>query len=269
MEPWSNIVLKPDDPEIKELDKLEAGLGEIPVNVRQIRELITGFEVCHFKYRQHIRYIIDSINDLKPNIKLQEIGANHIRHGQDAWKKDKTGRSLTGLQYVRALKDWLGESAGENDDIIYEPELYRRLSEWLGHKDPEKERLVRLLIARLIWDWKSYEELRTGKEEDELEFQVCRMDICHYIFPGNMDLMIQGIGQLKPVKGFEGCGTFNRDIKKSIESEISALNVTLDSFNRKTRSDNNKLIKLWLFACFAKTLKEQTDSKIPIHGIWL
>ena len=267
MESWSNIVVKPDDPEIKELDNLEASLSEIPENVRQIRELIAGFEVCHFKYRQHISYIIDSIHELKPNIKLQDIGSNHIRHGENVWKKDKTGRSLTGQQYVRVMKNWLGESTVEKDHIVYEPELYRKVSEWLGQKNPEKERLVRLLVARLIWDWKSYGELQTGNEEYELEFQVCRMDICHYNFPGNMDLMIQAIGQLKPVKEFEGCGTYNRDIKSFVEKKFSELNRTLHSINLKIRSDRCGLFKIWLIACLAKTLKEQTGIRKPIHNL--
>ena len=54
MDPWSNIEFSVQDSEINEIDKFERTLGNIPVHVQQIHELITRFEVCHFKYRQHL-----------------------------------------------------------------------------------------------------------------------------------------------------------------------------------------------------------------------
>lgn len=51
MNPWSNIETSAQDTEIAEVNKLETTLGDIPPPVRKIRELITRFEVCHFKYQ--------------------------------------------------------------------------------------------------------------------------------------------------------------------------------------------------------------------------
>ena len=62
MNAWSNIEILPQDSEIIEINKFEKTLGDIPVHDQQIRELITRFEVCHFKYQQHFRNIKKSIN---------------------------------------------------------------------------------------------------------------------------------------------------------------------------------------------------------------
>jgi hypothetical protein len=35
------------------------------------------------------------------------------------------------------------------------------------------------LLARLTWDWESYEKLQHGGRFKDIEFQACRMDICH------------------------------------------------------------------------------------------
>jgi len=268
MEAWSNIEISPHDPEIIEIDKFETTLGKLPIPVRQIRELITGFEICHFKYQQHLKYIKESILFLKPNIELKVIGSNHIRQGEKAWEKDKTGRSLTGQQYIWATRNWLDVKGEVQDQVSKNLELNQKVSQWLGQKSSEKERLVRLLIARLTWDWKSYEELVSGDENDVLEYQVCRMDICHYTFPENMDSIIQAVGKMKPVEAFAGCGSYNQDIKNFLKKEISELNKNLDSyFNLKNRSNKNEQVKVWLIACLIKTLKEQVGLKTPAHNL--
>ncbi len=50
---WAKIEIPPQDSEIIKIDEFEKRLGELPENVNRIRELITRFEVCHFKYRLH------------------------------------------------------------------------------------------------------------------------------------------------------------------------------------------------------------------------
>jgi hypothetical protein len=264
MNEWSNIEVSPNDPEIRETDKFKKTLGVIPSKVRQIRELITRFEVCHFKYQQHFKYIKESILNLKPDIDPKRIGSYHIRSGENAWKKDKTGRSRLGQRYVWALTNWLGDNPKVKDLENYNKRLGQQISKWLDKKNPEKERLVRLLRARLIWDEKSYEELQPGKENKELELQVCRMDICHYDFPKNLDLLLQGIGEMKPVEEFEGCGSFNSGIKKFVEKEFSILNDLLKSITSVIKPDKNEMVKAWLIACLAKTLKEQVGLTKPI-----
>ena len=260
MNAWSNIEISFQDSEIIEIDKHEETLGKISENVQKIRELITRFEVCHFKYQQHFKLIKASILTLKPSIKPTQIGANHISKGKDVLNNDKTGRSILGQQYVNSLMKWVGDYSQENSNY-FNNELNQRITKWLGDKNPDKERLVRLLIARLIWDWKAYEEYQQSREYKELEIQACKMDICHYAFPEHLDLLLQGIGRMEPIDNFEGCGTFNTDIKTYVEKQFLELCNYLKSNSNKNISEQNEKIKLWLIVCLTKTLKEQVGLK--------
>jgi len=260
MNSWSNIEISSQDSEIIEIDKLEETLGDFSENVQNIRELIRRFEVCHFKYKEHLKHIKDSILNLKPNVEPTNIGENHISKGKDALKNDKTGRSILGQQYLYSLMNWLGNYSQDNSDY-FNNELNQQITEWLGDKNPDKERLIRLLVARLVWDWKSYEEYQQRGEYKELEIQACRMDICHYAFPKHFDLLLQSIGRMEPIDNFEGCGSFNNNIQTYIEEQFLILCDYLKSNTNRKNSEQNEQIKLWLIACLAKILKAQVGLK--------
>jgi hypothetical protein len=249
MNPWRNIIISPDDPEIIKIDKLEKSLGELPADIQKIRELITRFEVCHFKYQTHIKYIKESIENLKPRVDSEKIGAAHLRHGSDVTKNDKTGRSKVGQDYVYELRRWLKEGPKGS-----------KVSKLLGKRDPEKEKLVKLLIARTLYEFegKSYEELYKEVKDQDLALATASIDVCHYNFPKNIDQALKGIGQLKPVSDFEGCGSFNSEIKAYVEKEFKGLNGQLASMTG---------VRAWLTASFAKILKEQIGLKKPINPL--
>jgi hypothetical protein len=259
---WSNIEISPQDPEIIEINKFEEGLGELSEDVKKIRELIRRFEVCHFKYKDHLKHINDSILNLTPNIEPINIGVNHVSKGKDILNNDKTGRSILGQQYLCSLLAWIGDSFQENSEH-FNDELNQKITKWLGDRNPDKEIMVRLLVARLMWDWKSYEQYRRGGEYKELEFQVCRMDICHYAFPKHLDLVIQGIGRMEAIDNFEGCGSFNSEIKNYVEQQFLMLCDNLKP-NANNNPEKNEQIKIWLIASLAKTLKEQVRLKLSL-----
>ena len=220
MSAWSNIEVSRGDAEISSINRLEEALGNYPDFVRQIRELISRFEVCHFKYLQHLENIRKSIMDLHPHTEPGKIGQNHIQHGDQAWKSDTTGRTFMGQQYLWALDNWLDDSE-KNKPLEYNEQLAREIETWLGEKTLEKDKLVRLLVARLMWDWKTLEELSQKSMEEisrqggdrGLEYQIYRMDICHFAFPVHLINVIRGIGKMSPVNKFEGCGIFNSSIR--------------------------------------------------------
>ena len=269
MNSWSNIQISTPDSEIIKINDFEKRLGELPDKVKRIRELITRFEVCHFKYKLHLKKIKDSITDLNPVVDTTKIGTNHIRHGENVINKDKTGKSLIGQQYVWAVEEWLSDNRKNDVSDKYDKKLGQQIQKWLGVKNPDKVRLVKLLLARLTWDWTSYEKLQHGGEYKDIEFQSCRMDICHYAFPYNLDLLLKGIGQMKAVEEerFEGCGSFNTEIKAYLEKEFLDINNTLKSFQINDRLSKNYLIKTWLILCLAKTIKENLKISIAINGI--
>ncbi len=269
MNSWSNIQVSNSDSEIIKINDLEKRLGELPDKVKRIRELITRFEVCHFKYKQHLKKIKDSITELNTNVDTTKIGTNHIQHGENVLNTDTTGKSLIGQQYVWAIKEWLNDNGKKEISNKYDKELSKKIQKWLGVKNPDKVRLVKLLLARLTWDWSSYEKLQHGGKYKDIEFQASRQDICHYAFPKNLDALIKGIGQMKAVeeKRFEGCGSFNTGIKAYLEKEFLDLNNTLKSFQIKNGVSKNDLIRTWLILCLAKTIKENIKISIPVSGI--
>jgi len=269
MKAWSNIQISPQDSEIIKINNLGKNLGKLSDKVNKIRELITRFEVCHFKYQQHLRNLKESIIALEPYVDTNKIGINHIQHGENVLNKDTTGRSLIGQQYVWAIKGWLNNDSKNKNSDFYDKKLGQQIHEWLGDKNSDKTELVRLLLARLTWDWKSYEKLQHGGKFKDIELQASRMDICHYAFPENLNLLIKGIGKMKAVeeREFEGCGSSNINIKACLEKEFLDLNDTLKSLKNKSRQNKNDLIKMWLVACLAKTIKENINISIPIVDI--
>jgi hypothetical protein len=194
-------------------------------------------------------------------IEPTSIGVNHVSKGKEVLKNDKTGRSILGQQYLCSLIAWLGDYLQETSGY-FNNELNQKIAKWLGNKNRDKERIVRLLVARLMWDWKSYEKYQYGKEYKELELQAGRMDICHYAFPKHLDLLLQGIGKMAPIDNFEGCGSFNAEIKTYVEEEFSILCDYLKSETSKNKPEKNEQIKIWLIASLAKTLKEQVELKL-------
>ena len=122
-------------------------------------------------------------------------------------------------------------------------------------------------MARLTWDWESHEKLQQDSKFKDFEYQVSRMDICHYAFPKNLDLLLKSIGRMKPVeeKQFEGCGSYNTGLKAFLKKELLDLNDSLKSLQTNNDLTKNDLIKTWLVACLAKTIKENIKLSIPIH----
>jgi hypothetical protein len=265
MNAWSNIEVAPGDAEVNAINALEQQLGDYVEPIRQIRELITRFEVCHFKYQQHLKKIKESIRDLHPHTEPGKIGQNHVQHGEDAWKSDKTGRSFMGQQYLWVLDNWLDKKTMHRSPEDNE-QLSGEVQNWLGERNPEKERLVRLLKARLKWDWQTLEELSHKSMEEiiregadaGLEYQINRMDICHFAFPVNLINVIRGIGKGKPVERFEGCGTHNTAIRDAIHAELVKINKRLSAIHINDPEQNREdLTRIWLLACLAKTMKAQ------------
>jgi hypothetical protein len=258
---WANIVVSEDDPEIAAIDELERGLGELPDPILGVRQLITRFEACHFKARRHYRHILDSIEALRPAVSASEIGAAHPRHGPAATAGDATGRARMGEQYVAALRRWLdaGDRSADPPERSGPP-----VSVWLGTRSGVKERLVRLLLARLLY--KPLDDYLEGGDLAALEYQAMATDICCYAFPDNLERVIQAIGRLEALPEFDGCGTSTPEIDAFLSSEVERL---LDRLRHEVPApdpdaDDRRRIRLWLVACLAKTLKEQGRISVPL-----
>lgn len=110
------------------------------------------------------------------------------------------------------------------------------------------------------------EEISREDGDKGLEYQVLRMDICHFAFPVHLINVLRGIGKMKPVENFEGCGIFNSSIRKFIRAELLNINEWLLIRQEAGIPDQEmeEMARIWLFACFAKTIKEQAGLKDPV-----
>ncbi len=268
MDSWHNIIVSKDDPEIIEINNMENELKGASAPVKAVRQLITQFEVCHFKYAIHYDYILRSIEFLTPFIDPGSIGSSHPRTGPDSWKKNKTGRSRTAQIYINALQLWLNPKslAGIDSYIRVIQIMKAHVTKLLGERNNEKERLVELLIKRLLW--RPIERYSLGVQLDRLQDQIERTDICHYTFPDNIERVLAGIGSLAPSKDFQGCGSYNSRIKWQVSMWFQQLCKWINGepgyLDRVLGKRNNA--KIWLAACLAKTLKEQVGliNKLPL-----
>jgi hypothetical protein len=75
------------------------------------------------------------------------------------------------------------------------------------------------------------------------------------------------IGEMKPQKDPEGCGSYNSIIKTFIQSKFSEL---CSSIQNMSDPDSHLILceddrkRVWLLACLAKTIKEQTGITDPL-----
>ncbi len=262
---WANIIVAPEDEEIAVIDRMEKDLGELPDKVVAVRELITRFEICHFKVERHYRNILRSIAQLRPVIDVKRIGAHHPCHKGDAWKKDTTGRSEVGMRYITALCSWLGEEGSR--DLGGLDEIQGWIDASLGEKSDEKVRYVNLLLDRLLG--RNLEAHLGDGELSGLNLQILSCDICHYAFPQNLEKVIRGIDRLEPVAGFEGCGSASVEVTSFARQEFRKLSAWLGSDQPVDDLGLGKKepTKTWLIACLAKTLKQHVTLEEPLKAL--
>lgn len=267
LEPWANIGFEHPDSEIVEIYQLEQHLGTVPQVAEDIRNLITRLEICHFKFERHVLRIIGSIGRMELDLDPESIGSAHPKCGENAWQADRTGRSRKGQEYIWVLQKWVrGEQSTEEDLRGIPEKLFEEVYNSLGERDKHKEALVSALLDRLLWNFET--ERNTLIEEFEtLIYQIDRTDICHYAFPENIKKTIEAIGELSPSPDFEGCGSSNEEHQKIALSYFMDLTAWLQGeINENGRTLGERtLLKRWLVACLAKTIKELAglDKSMP------
>jgi hypothetical protein len=184
------------------------------------------------------------------------------RNNENASRMDKTGRYLLGQQYVWALINWLADYPPLNLSGFFYNEIYTNVSTWLGNKSPQKEKLVRIVVAKLTHDWKSLKKFNHYSKNKQLAYFAYSMEIWHYTFPKKLEKLLQDIGKMEAKNSDpDGSYTIDEEGKTNIENEFAILcnlmnSEKFSSSNGLTEKD--ELIKIWLIASITKALKEQT-----------
>lgn len=262
--PWSNVVLQPDDKGIQWIHRLEQRAQPIPPPAWAIRELITRLAICHFKVERHIGRILEAIRSLSLDFVPASIGSTHPKSGEQAWLKDKTGRSRQGQEFIWALRLWLLDTPCATDDPrAIPPSLIANVQLALGPGDANKRLLVAALVNRLVL--KSDREPLPA-ELTEFWVQVEATDICHYTFPANLERMIESIGNLEPARSFVGCGSCDDARSEMARVHVSAICSWLrgERDTLEIQLGERSPVRMWLAASLAKTLKELAGLPGPL-----
>ena len=184
---WANINPSGTDRELHYIYYIEQKISFVSKNIKVIRNLITRFEICHFKCERHIQRIIEAIGTMNPGLNPESIGYKHPKTGNNNWFKELTGRSRLGQEYIRILRMWLyGEKYSDDFAIDVSQSLLNRVFDNLGIRNEIKLALVEALIDRLLWNFEKGRK-KLPSEFEELRLQIDRTDICHYSFPVNLE----------------------------------------------------------------------------------
>ena len=72
---------------------------------------------------------------------------------------------------------------------------------------------------------------------------------------------------MKATKNFEGCGSYNSEIKTFIKEIFLELYSTIQDMSKPDNTQiqsKNDQFRIWLYLCLAKTIKEQTGITDPL-----
>jgi hypothetical protein len=188
--------------------------------------------------------------------------ASQFQSQRNRVRKDKTGRYLLGQQYVWALINWLADYPSLSLSGFFTNEIYTNVSTWLGNRSPQKEKLIRILVAKFTHDWKSLKKFNHNSKNKELAYFANSMEIWHYTFPKKLDMLLQDIGKMEAENNDpHGNYTIDKDVITNIENEFAVLCNLMNSgseFNYIGSAEKIDLINNWLIASITKTLKDQT-----------
>jgi hypothetical protein len=226
------------------------------MNSPLIHDGISKFETSQFQYEQfNQNQLISGPESQRIDNKLeQDISLKN----ENALRKDKTGRYLLGQQYVWALINWLADYPPLNLSGFFSNEIYTNVSNWLGNKSPQKEKLVRIVVAKLTHDWKSLKKFNHISENKRLSSFAYSMEIWNITFPEKLDLLLHDIGKIEskisdPNRDYD----VEKDERTIIENEFSVLCNFMNSGN--CLAEKNDLVKTWLMSNIKRSLKDQTS----------
>jgi hypothetical protein len=276
-EHWQNCAIQ-SDPEIRIIDRMEDAITPLHPSIREIRALISHFELCHHKAERWIENII------------QAIGSGETDKGMGAGRKAGDHPAEMFWKGVcRELEDWCkGYSLARPDTPKDEASIVPALS-GLGKQDALKVWQVRRVIEKIqsviggdethpyVWlllgggEYESFyvEECpapyRPRKDcwtktartiiHDTVDGVQATLSLalaidmlwpCHWRFRQNLNIVLNAIGgDLIPVSPFAACGR----------------NIGLIPFREKMHSITDML------ALYGKPEGKGPDPDIPLFGI--
>ena len=199
-------------------------LYPIPVrmNSQLFPDVISKFETGQFQ--QINKNTIKLISVSGPGSDYNKHEPGFIPKGKNSQRKDKAGRILLGQQYVWALVNWLADYPALNLQGHSNNEIFINISTWLGNRSPQKEKLVRIIVAKLTHDWRSLKRFNHGSKNKGLAHFAYSMEIWNYTFPKMLNIVLQEIGTMEAESNDpDGSYISDKDEKTNIEKEFAIL----------------------------------------------
>jgi hypothetical protein len=231
------------------------------MDMQLLQDGIVKFETNRFQYQLNILCHPETSQGQISDITDNKQDADTFQHNGTALRMDKSGRSALGQQYVWALVNWLADYPRLSVVGHSNNDIYRKVPGWLGTRSTEKEKLVRIIIAKLTHDWKSLKIINPGTVNKGLAYFANSVDIWQYTFPKMLDRLLLNIGKIELKTGnLYEISEIGKVAKTNIENEFSIICNLISSGNDIMYgiADKNELIKIWLMASITKTLKAQT-----------
>jgi hypothetical protein len=226
-----------------------------------IQDLIARFENCQILYQQYLYDRKETDETCLVPGEVSSSVSNSAKSRIYEWRNDKTGRSFLGQQYLWALLNWLTGYPEWHLSGGLNIEFSRYLTGSLGVQNPEKKRIVRLLLAQITSDRKAYKKLHHGIQNRKLEYLAGTVDIYNFAFPHNLDPLIRKIGEINPPQVYIEHDVSN-DIRIDVEQEFLNLYKIFNStpaYFIHSQLNNSQIIRLWLFTRLTKTYHGQSD----------
>lgn len=240
---WRNCALEPD-PEIREIDRMEDGLVPLDPGVARVRELISGFELCHHKAERWIRNIIEAIGLGRSAKGLGTRPTGQWHPAETVWQSACDALSA----WCRGDSDTL---AGLSIGHVPAAQLLSGLGECSSLKVWQVQRVIEKIRSVIGWPQASdhpataYQWLLLGGGEYEADYRSqcparhrdheeywlatartiirdthhgCDAELslglaidmlwpCHWDFVANLQIVLDAIGgQLRPERPFAACG---------------------------------------------------------------
>ncbi len=107
-------------------------------------------------------------------------------------KADKKGQVQ---HYLQAMHHWLSDHSIARPDDQMDENFRLHVHACLGRKSSEKERLVRILIARLTSDYYSMKKLRGLVADKKTIYRIEQLDIFSGDFQRQTEMVLMDIGQ--------------------------------------------------------------------------
>jgi hypothetical protein len=240
---WRNCALYADE-EIIAIDGMEDRIAPIAANLRKIRELITGLELCHHKADRWVYNIIEAIGTGETTKGLGTRSPSRQHPSETVWQNA-----------CAALSAWSAGCPAKKIDLFVDTIPASQFLICLGERSPLKEWQVQRVIEKtrsmVNWPWSCddpaaqyvwllvsvsdydftylnqcpeyykehegfwqttvhtmiHDTANGGQVELSLALAIDMLWPCHWNFINNLQVVLEAIGgRLNPDKPFSACG---------------------------------------------------------------